>query len=212
MTLEQLGEAMNVSPQAVSQWETGRSSPTIFSLVTLAKVLQVDLTWLLHGLHEEELLKRGGTPLEVRSLRDPWDVDSSAPTQGILLPKIRPEQVLKDTIDRTTEEYIYSHFPCSNLAFALSVFDRANEPVYQPGDIIIIDPTVTPLPGMMVLCRYAGPQAIFGQHTWTGHPRAVEVKFLNTDYGTARLAERKGHKVIGVLTEHIRQGPSSNNK
>lgn len=46
-----------------------------------------------------------------------------------------------------------THFPCSERAFVLPVFDRRNEPLYLRGDHLVIDPLEKPLPGDMVLAE-----------------------------------------------------------
>ena len=47
-TQESLAEALNVSRQAVSKWESGRSDPSTTNLIALAK---------LSGIEPEELLR-----------------------------------------------------------------------------------------------------------------------------------------------------------
>ena len=42
-----LADAMSVSRQSVSKWETGESNPEISKLSQLAEVLDVSLDWLL---------------------------------------------------------------------------------------------------------------------------------------------------------------------
>ncbi len=56
MTQEQLADYMGVSPQAVSRWETGATSPDISALPQLADLLDISIDELL-GYDEEERQK-----------------------------------------------------------------------------------------------------------------------------------------------------------
>lgn len=49
LTQGQLGERVGVSPQAVTQWESGDSKPSRKSLLLLADVLNVSIDYLLNG-------------------------------------------------------------------------------------------------------------------------------------------------------------------
>ncbi len=50
LTQEYVAEAVGVSRQAVSKWETGESAPTMSSLTLLAKVYGVSLAQLLEDV------------------------------------------------------------------------------------------------------------------------------------------------------------------
>ena len=50
MTQEYVAEAMNVSRQAVSKWETGAAEPSTSNLLALAKLYGVDPGDLLRGV------------------------------------------------------------------------------------------------------------------------------------------------------------------
>lgn len=49
MTQEQLAESINVTRQAVSCWERGRTEPDIATIIALSKVLNVDAEELIFG-------------------------------------------------------------------------------------------------------------------------------------------------------------------
>lgn len=51
LTQEGLAEALNVSRQAVSDWERGKKYPEVEKLITLAQELGVNMDWLF----EEEI-------------------------------------------------------------------------------------------------------------------------------------------------------------
>ncbi len=58
MTQEALAQALNVSAQAVSKWETGQSMPDIGLLLPLSKALGVGVDELLGGNRRQELEKK----------------------------------------------------------------------------------------------------------------------------------------------------------
>lgn len=55
-TQSNVAEKLNVSFQAVSQWETGGTMPETEKLIDLAEIYQVSLDWLLTGKTQESVL------------------------------------------------------------------------------------------------------------------------------------------------------------
>lgn len=49
----QLGQAVGVARNSISNWETGRSEPSASAFVRLARVLGVSLDWLAAGVHDD---------------------------------------------------------------------------------------------------------------------------------------------------------------
>ena len=58
LTQNTLSELMDVTPQAVSKWETGRAMPDLSRLDELAAVLGVEITELLWG--QDQAIKNTG--------------------------------------------------------------------------------------------------------------------------------------------------------
>lgn len=58
LTQRELAEAVGVGARAVRLWEAGRKQPYLARLRTLARVLVVDLGWLLEG----SAVRRGEAP------------------------------------------------------------------------------------------------------------------------------------------------------
>ena len=59
LSQENLAEALSVSRQAVSKWETGRSNPSIRYLAAMSHILNVSTDYILCGKHPAE---PGGAP------------------------------------------------------------------------------------------------------------------------------------------------------
>lgn len=49
ITQEQLATALNISPQAVSKWETNTSQPDTQTLPIIADYFGVSIDWLFYG-------------------------------------------------------------------------------------------------------------------------------------------------------------------
>lgn len=59
MTQEKLAEAMMVTPQAVSKWETDAACPDIDTVNRMAKLFGVTVDYLLNGNQEQPSAERG---------------------------------------------------------------------------------------------------------------------------------------------------------
>ena len=58
LTQDELAEALFVTRQTVSNYETGRSRPDVEMLLNIARVLEADIHHLLYGLPVEEDRRR----------------------------------------------------------------------------------------------------------------------------------------------------------
>ena len=64
LSQEALGEALGVSRQSISKWESDSSLPEIEKLVALSKLFGVSVGWLL-GVEEEQPKESGGSDDEL---------------------------------------------------------------------------------------------------------------------------------------------------
>lgn len=62
-TQQQLGELINVSPQAISKWENDQAEPDVSMLITLASLFEISLNALLKG---EDDVKQEDAPAETQ--------------------------------------------------------------------------------------------------------------------------------------------------
>ena len=62
-TQQQLGELINVSPQAISKWENDQAEPDVSMLITLASLFEISLNALLKG---EDDVKQENAPAETQ--------------------------------------------------------------------------------------------------------------------------------------------------
>ena len=68
-----VAEKLNVSPSAVSQWESEKVCPDIGNLVRLSDLYGVSLDWLLKGEKEEEIVEEAGVSEEKETVTEITD-------------------------------------------------------------------------------------------------------------------------------------------
>jgi len=92
-------------------------------------------------------------------------------------------------------------------AFAVLVTDREMVPVFEPGDIIIVDPGRQPRPGDYALVKVGDDAPRFGRYRDRSHAaageRAFEVVPENEDFAPIPSAA-VGLKILGVAVEQRR--------
>jgi SOS-response transcriptional repressor LexA len=95
----------------------------------------------------------------------------------------------------------------SENAFALEVKGESMMPDFKPGDKIVIDPDVQPIPGDFVIAQNGEHEATFKKYRPRGYGENGEVIFeltpLNSDYPTLNSLGQP-IKIIGTVIEHIR--------
>lgn len=93
-------------------------------------------------------------------------------------------------------------------AFALRIKGDSNNPDFKEGDIVIIDPSITPIPGDMVVAKNGGEEATFKKYRPRGtddNGREIfELVPLNDDYPTLRSDKDGPMQIIGTMVEHRR--------
>jgi transcriptional regulator with XRE-family HTH domain len=191
LSLEAVGRHLGITAQAVQQWEKDRTTPSTERLTAVAQLTGVNLQWLITGLVVSELGEQ-----DKRYFGD-------IARGGRVVPKLSLARAVADPIDRTASATVHTHFPCSQKAFAITIFDRSNAPFFEIGDTVVIDPDATPNPGDMILA-VVGPtaQPAFGKYTLkTRHAAALQP--LNPDWPTIDIGE-PGTRIVGVMTEHAR--------
>ena len=126
-----------ISPQAVSQWETGASRPSQERLSELADLLDVSVSWLLTGRGEgPRPARQNAMPADVPVL-SPGDLPKDVPVYGVA--------VAGDAGDFSFNgERIDTARRPPGLAgragvFAIYVVGDSMEPWRKPGDLLYLD-------------------------------------------------------------------------
>lgn len=189
LSLQQLGDRLGVTNQAVHKWESGRSFPKKDHLIALATVLQTTVAFLLTGAGENRSITEG-------TLANPLRYQ-----EGRVVPTYTPEQAIDKKSRPSNVLRFQTHFSCSDTAFQIPIWNRCNDPVFIVGDAIVIDPSEQPLPGDMVLAAIgAPPTPFFAKYTLTSATDVV-LQPLNPDWPSQRFDATRD-RIIGVMTEH----------
>jgi hypothetical protein len=198
LSQEDVGEAMAKAvgrrrpwtAAAVGLWASKK--PPIEVVVPFAKWTQANLIWLMTGvlIHTNKSAQIG-----------------SVPSGGRLVPKVQYEHLLKEASKTEQFDSLFTHFECSDEAFAFEIFDGRNEPEFKQGaDHVVIDPHLAEhaQPGQMVLAVIdAAP--IFAMYVKTDRGQ-LALRGLNRQWGLEEYRPKRGDKIIGVMTEHAVPG------
>lgn len=194
LTQGQLGKAVGVSDVTVGYWERDLNVPGGKSLSKLSQYFGVSETYLLYGKEDHSNI----SPAVIGVVRVPvisyvqagaWTAESDA-------------RDLEGNI-----EYILSGNNTSQGTFALKIKGKSMEPEFVEGDLILVDPELTPHPGDYVVAKNGEDEATFKKYRARGFNEEGQEIFelvpLNNDYAVRSSAKEKFH-IIGVLVEHRR--------
>jgi SOS-response transcriptional repressor LexA len=192
LTQEQVGDWFGISRAAVAQWEKEENGtqPEIDRLPTLAARLGTTVSHLLGDSLEEptvtEYVTRHRLPVPIISYSDAarW-CDSLS------------------TMRKTgKEEMATSSVAVSERAFALIVHGEGMEPLVPDGYTIIVDPTLKPEHGNLVVATLPeSPLAIFKQYVVDAGRQFL--KSANPRYPMVEMTD--GAKILGVVVEAKRR-------
>lgn len=188
----ELAELMGVTPQAVSQWEGNTTQPKLANMAKLAEHLNVDQDWLLTGEITGRLLKQFAhlqAPLLSRVAAGEWDESCDG---------LAAEQRMLDLL-----------FPAKGRPFGLEIDGESMSPEFSPGDIVIIDTGLEPVPGDYVVAKLdAEERATFKRFRPRGldenNQPIIELAPLNPDYPSLFISARSPGRIVGVMIEHRR--------
>lgn len=196
LTQQKLGELVGASRASISQWESGEHSPSGDYLIALAKVFGVSPHWLSTGKGSPELS----------------NVEPATLPQGGKVPIISYVQAghWREMCEQVTAfdgnvEYITVGEEVGPRGFGLWVCGKSMQPLFNEGDLIIIDPDEAPRPGDYVVAKNGSKEATFKKY----RPRGIdengqdvfELVPLNDDFPTLH-SDRQHIEIIGVMVEH----------
>jgi SOS-response transcriptional repressor LexA len=107
------------------------------------------------------------------------------------------------------DEFIGVNHRVGARSFALRIKGMSMFPEYQEGDIVVIDPDVSPLPGDCVVARMGDdPEATFKKFRPRGRDKngneIIELAPINTDYPTLTIDAENPGQIVGTEVEHRR--------
>ena len=192
LTQEQLAALAGVSSQAAQQWESGRAKPTYEKIPIIAPALGVSILWLAFGIGLPEPERNSTLGNIVK------------PLGGKPVPSVDAFDAARDiraAITCSTSE-VYPHYPCSDDAFRVVVWDRSNSPLLEPGDSVIIDPDAPRRPNDIVFASTAEMrEPILGRLRVQRIDNALRYEIVPTAEGWPHHVVVP-QQIIGVMTEH----------
>lgn len=205
-----LARACGVKPPSVHGWLSGKAKFLRGeNLLQAARALNVSQDWLATGEGSMQPSASEG-PRASASRFDENVVRVPMGTRPIPVISSVQAGALRD-MDAPYEPgdgyaIIYTDdMALSRWTFSLEVEGESMLPRFQPGDLLIVDPELSPNPGNFVVARNGTNQATFKKYRPRGvdeHGNMVfELVPLNEDYPTLRSDIEK-LTVLGVVVEH----------
>ena len=193
LTQKELATALkDVSHVAVSQWESNTTKPNSENILDLSTVLQCDISWLLRGTGESNVV-----PASVGMTKIP------------LISYVQAGQWTGIEDFRETcgdYDYILTDLTVSGDAFALEIKGDSMTPDFLEGDVVVIDPSEPPRAGEFVAAINGDYEATFKKYRPLGEVdnfgrEHFELIALNPDY--PKLSTLKQEiRIIGTMVEH----------
>lgn len=187
LTQKDLAKALReATHSSISQWESDITTPSAKNLYDLSIALECDFAWLLNGGMTANLI-----PASIKLFKIPLITYS----QVVLLNQSKDSNCL------TNVEYITTSLKISKESFAIRINEDSMEPEFKQGDIVIIDPSIKPIPGEFVVAvKNKDVEAIFKKYRELGDDQ-FELASLNPDYKTINTSDKQ-IKIVGTMVEH----------
>jgi SOS-response transcriptional repressor LexA len=186
LTLEAVTDVCGVDTGNLSRIERGDLGWSLPTIANIAKAMKVDLSEIIAEAERERGGRRGASMSVVMSVPV---INIDELSEGKLQPAIRKS---KDTTTVTVD--------VSTNAFAFRIRGNSMSPDFKPGELIVVDPDLTPAFGNYVLVA-VDDGVVF---------RCMEVEGNKTylhavDKRFPAIPLKRTHKIIGVARQAIRE-------
>lgn len=192
----ELARAINASPQTIHNWQERGISKQ--GMLKAQEVIGCSALWL----------ETGNGPMSLNVLCNSSQLFSKTNQ----IPLIRPDQALKVNSSAASPAigdplgWLFTQSDLSSRAYALEVSGNSMQPVFHPGDWIILDPMAAPEPGDFVVAKYGEKkELIFRKYRPKGLDNSGNMTFelvpLNEDFPSLR-SNMVPIEIIGTLIEH----------
>ncbi|MEL1215010.1 LexA family protein [Aeromonas caviae] len=203
---EILGSRVGVSRVSISQWERGENTPNGRYLNDLAAALGVTVDWLLTGEGE------GAVTSAPEVIPGYHNVEPAVIPQGNRIPILSYVQAgnWREICEQATTfdgnvEYVTASVDIGPCGFGLWIRGHSMTPMFNEGDLVIIDPDEQPRPGDYVVAKNGSEEATFKKFRPRGIDESGQEVFelvpLNDDFPTMH-SDRQHIEIIGVMVEH----------
>jgi len=195
LTQNDVAKAVGVSRAAVTQWESGLTKPKGEYIHELAKLYGCTTGYILHGeqsvIAEIEPAQIGATRIPVIDY-----VQAGCWTEAC-----------GHTLADGSIETILTDLELGGRAFALRVKGDSMAPDIIEGDVVVVDPDVSPQPGDIVVAKNGSHEATIKQYRPRGYNAEGKEWFelvpRNEVYAPMR-SDVCPITIIGVMVEHRR--------
>jgi len=206
LTQVALAKKIGISGVSVGKWESGLNQPKGRYLNDLAAALGVSVDWLLTGKEGGVVGMTDAHPLGYHN------VEPAVIPQGNRVPILSYVQAgnWREMCEQATTfdgnvEYVSASIDIGPCGFGLWLRGNSMTPLFNEGDLIIVDPDESPRPGDYVVAKNGGEEATFKKY----RPRGIdengqevfELVPLNDDYPPMH-SDRQQIEIIGVMVEH----------
>ncbi|RKS87299.1 SOS-response transcriptional repressor LexA [Orbus hercynius] len=192
LTQEQLSQKIGSTKELYEQIENGAANPSKY-LYEISVALECDMAWLLSGKNDSNV--------ENITLNN----NRRVPVISFVQAGVWTESCCME--DSTGFEYLQTDLDLSESSFALKIKGRSMEPDFVEGDMIIIDPTVKPMPGDFVAAVNGEEEATFKKYREIGYDEYERMQFelvpLNNDFPIMTSLKQQ-IRIVGTMIEHRR--------
>lgn len=184
-----LAKRLGLTSQAISKWENGESEPGTANARALADLAGVSLEWLLTGKDQN-----GAAATNVAPFAD--GRGRLVPEVGDTVQGVYPAQKRK-----TAVRFVQTYFPCSEASQALVVSGDSMAPAFIEGDVVVIDPNATPVPGDYVFVE-VGTVKLFRRYRPQSGAGTYDLVPVNPDWPVEHVTPERHAVIKGVMVEH----------
>lgn len=205
MTQQQLADLVGVSKTSVIYWEKDENIPKHESLVALAEALKTSTVWLMDGVEDastENINHDGNVRSPINGLRRIPILDFVQ--AGIF------HEVGYDGLHPKGETYTSYQGSKPECVFSLIVTGLSMAPEFMPGDEIVVDASLAPKPGSLVIAQevqHDVARTTFKKYRVIGVNEfgvdIIELVPLNNDFPTYNSTQID-ISIIGVIVQHHR--------
>ncbi|WP_235961408.1 XRE family transcriptional regulator [Spirabiliibacterium mucosae] len=172
----------------IANYENGHRTPDLTDIKVIAQVFNVSPSDLAFSDTNFIPASLGSTKVPIISYVQAGNMES-----------------IFDLGDADGYECILTDQDLSENSFALRIKGDSMEPEFKEGDVIIIDPNVTPLPGEFVVAKNGSEEATFKKYKADGTDDNGNNHFqlipLNDDY-SVKSSRTEPLVIIGTMVEH----------
>lgn len=197
LTQEEAGAEMDIGQSAVGQYLRGDIPLGLQALLKFAALLQVDPREIRDDFKELNIIMENG--------KSKGKVIQDNVRQ---VPLLQPENVnhfLRDKMESQSNIRerigLDSSLELSRDGFAVEVTERGLVPELYPGDIVIVDPAVPPVPGDLVIAHVDGQDHVIIRKYRPRNAQVVELSPINEDYPSDIISDDSPGSILGTVVQ-----------